>query len=450
MMKLLVLVALALSCPFLHAIEEEFTLTAGVVDSLAIVVDENYKGYVDFTFTALDIEDVTVCINWLVPAEAPEDVTDLAATWNQTCTYSHVFLAGSGVHNATFPLRSSINWVSASLVSDVFSDGVGETFIFRWTYSFENCTAPDTTGPNCLPVQTIDYENDTESNEFGLFRLASYVDQPDVFIRYLNFESNDNASVTYRLNAPVLYTSETDYAYDGYCAKISACKIQIPPFTSVSGFFWNINVTGSATFQIVAVTCGSGKMGVNCTEKYTTFKNKPGDPLSGKGKQSFVFNGTELYVAVGGLDGYTQDEVAPPILVQVDQLPTKTFFLSSGINSKANRLGFDLNGIANNQTRFVVTVLADDDTSYGIWTSVNATSSQCPLDCSGRGACIDYVCQCNDEDKYNGLGCEHEIKEFTIEYIILIAVGGLLVLSIVIGVPIYCWMNRQQDYETIE
>tara|TARA_R110002050_G_scaffold300121_1_gene467796 strand:+ start:330 stop:509 length:180 start_codon:yes stop_codon:yes gene_type:complete len=57
------------------------------------------------------------------------------------------------------------------------------------------------------------------------------------------------------------------------------------------------------------------------------------------------------------------------------------------------------------------------------------------------------ICDC--DDGYNGLACDHDINNFETEYIILIAVGGLLVIAIIIGVPIYCWMNRRKDYETV-
>jgi hypothetical protein len=447
MMKLLVVLALALSFQVLHA-ESPFTLTWDNVANQNIDIPDFYQGVATLTFYPLQTEDVVVCVNWLVPAEAPEDV-DLVATWAKTCQFSKKIPMGESAVSYNVYLRSSTNVLSAALVTeDVESDGGDdESFEFYWDITYKTCSS-GTSGPACTPVSYIEYSNETTVYGSAVLRLPTYNDdQPDRFIASLVFQSasseeeaSSDALVFYRLNGP------SSVVYDGAC-NLSKCTIPNPSFSSIAGFYWEINVVGDATFQINANFCGAGKFGASCKKTFTDFTNEPGVPYTRTGPSYFVFYGTDLSVAVGGLDGYTQLEAAPSLLVQVDAIPSNKSFLSSGINSKANRLGFSLAGVANNQTRFVVFVQAGNKDSYGIWIP-NGTSNQCPQGCSNRGNCTDFVCEC-DED-YNGLGCEHEVKSFTIEYIILIAVGGLLVLSIVIGVPIYCWMNRQQDYETIE
>jgi hypothetical protein len=448
MMKLLALFALALSIQVLHA-ETPFTLTWDNVASQNIDIPEFYQGTATLTFYPLPTEDVEVCINWLVPAEAPEDV-ELNVTWPQTCQFAKTITRGEDPYVFNVSLRSSTNVLSAALISEDYDSdgGEDETFEFNWDIAYQPCEM-GTSGPYCTAVSNIEYDNVTTVYGSAVLRLPTYnIDQPDRFIQSLVFQASASAEaagtdavVKYRLNGPV------SVSYDGVC-NLSKCSIPNPPFSSVEGYFWEISVVGDATFKIVAQYCSAGKLGATCKIAYTEFDNEPGVPYIRTGPSFFVVTGTELAIAVGGVDGYTQEDTAPPVRVQLDARPTALFYLSSGINSKANRLGFSLAGVANEQSRYVVWVQADSKASYGIWIPTNDTNGQCPQSCSNHGNCTDYVCEC--DDKYNGLGCEHEVKNFTIEYIILIAVGGLLVLSIVIGVPIYCWMNRQQDYETIE
>jgi len=166
------------------------------------------------------------------------------------------------------------------------------------------------------------------------------------------------------------------------------------------------------------------------------------------GQQYFKFPASAFDVAVGGLDGFVQTDFAPNITVQIDNVPGTKLALSSGIDSKTNRLTINMVGspLLTDSSSFIVLVNAKG--TFGIW--LPNDNSTCANNCSGIGECVDYTCTCpSGKPEYNGLGCEHEVKSFTVEYIILIAVGGLLVLSIVIGVPVYCWMNRHPEYETV-
>jgi len=405
---------------------------------------DGYNGTVQMTIVPSTSYDLLLCINWLVPAETPE--LDLSTIWPAACDFTQsvphqenptpVFVSS--------PLRSGVNYFSLTAF-DLDSVGV---FPVDIDYTIGACPV-DTIGPACSPYTAIQYDQTvTVTNGVSAqYMLPTTVNSKN-YVQNLNIAVSGivtGASISYRLNGP----STTGVTFDGVCADLSkTCQISTPPMTKSSSF-WFFTVNGAnLNFTVHANTCKSNA-GSSCKTILNDGTKLKNSVTQSSGAQYYTFPAPAFDVAVGGLDGYVQTTSAPNITVQIDNVPSSTFVLSSGINAKSNRLTINMTGspLINENSTFIVFV--DAKGSFGIWIP-NETSS-CPSNCSGVGTCQDYTCACptGDKPEYNGLGCEHEVKSFTIEYVILIAVGGLLVLSIVIGVPVYCWMNRHPEYETV-
>lgn len=414
------------------------------VQSFEIPIDK-YNGSVTTTVTPMYF-DLLLCITWLVPAEAPVTV-NLSTVWPAVCDYTQVIPSSADPQikfSFNSPLRTGVNYYSLTAFD---LDSVGDAPI-SITVDTVLCDENNTFGPDCANYTNINYNDevvviDSISTQF---MLPTFVNSAK-YVQNLNFNPKNNltgANISYRLSGPIVPGVKPD----GVCADLTkGCTIITPPMTN-SNSFWIITVFATNLSFSVTPTLCNNNLGSSC--KITNLND--GTKLKNSvtqysGAQYFSFPGPIFDVAVGGLDGFTQTPLAPNMTVQLDNVPT--IALSSGINAKSNRLTINMTGssVILPESRFIVFVNAKG--SFGIWIPTDNTT--CPNNCSGVGTCEDYVCNCSTKSKpeYNGLGCEHEVKSFTIEYVILIAVGGLLVLSIVIGVPVYCWMNRHSDYETV-
>jgi len=407
------------------------------------VPSDAYNGDVQTSITPLTSHDLLLCINWLVPAETPEG--NLSAIWPAVCEYTQSIPREDNPQpvNFTSQLRSGVNYFSLT-ASDMDSVGLLPVSI---DYTIGPCPA-NSIGPDCSDVVPINYDQTVSvtKGDSAQYMLPTMVNSQN-FVQNLNIASTGNftgASIYYRLSGPVI----SDSVVDGNCADLTkSCQITSPPMTK-STSFWIITVTAAnLNFTVHANTCKSNA-GSSCKTVLNDGTKLKNSVTQSSGAQYYTFPAPAFDVAVGGLDGYEQTDFAPNISVQIDNVPS-TLVLSSGINTKTNRLTIDMTGspLINVNSTFVVFVNAKG--SFGIW--IPNDNSTCANNCSGVGKCEDYTCDCptGSKPEYNGLGCEHEVKNFTIEYVILIAVGGLLVLSIVIGVPVYCWMNRHPEYETV-
>lgn len=401
-----------------------------------------YNGIVDTTVYPLPSQDLLLCINWLVPAEAP--LINLNKTWPAVCDYTQFIPHQSERQPFTFSsqLRSGVNYYSLTAFD---LDSVGDVQV-PITVVVGSCPENTSYGPDCATYATIQYSQIHEVTDVKQFMLPTFVNSTS-YIQNLKFTLGNtlaNASISYRLSGPVI-----PGVTDGVCSDLTkGCSIPTPPMTK-SNSFWLITVTAAnLSFSIAPTPCGS-KIGPSCNIGLVDGTGLKNSVTQYNGAQYFTFPGPIFDVAVGGLDGFAQTPFAPNMTVQIDNVPTTAMVLSSGINAQSNRLTINMTGSPFLTDSSVFIVFVDAKGSFGIW--IPNENASCPSNCSGRGTCEDYVCQCptGNKNEYNGLGCEHEVKSFTIEYIILIAVGGLLVLSIVIGVPVYCWMNRHSDYETV-
>jgi len=407
------------------------------------IPSDTYNGTFTGFVTPLPSQDLLLCINWLVPAEAP--MVNLSTVWPAVCDFTQYIPRNSNDEPVSFTakLRSGSNYFSMTAF-DLDSVGVVPVDM---DYDDGSSCASGSLGPSCAPYTAISYSQDVPvtNSVQQQFWLPTFVNSSKN-IQNLKFNVKNNlanATISYRLSGPVI-----PGVYDGQCTDLTkACVIQSPPLTR-SNSFWIITVTAANLSFSVTPTICSNNIGSSCKTILNDGTKLKNSVTQFSGAQYFTFPGPIFDVAVGGLDGYAQTAYAPNMTLQIDNVPIP-LVLSSGINAQSNRLTINMTGspVLNNNSQFIVFV--DAKGSFGIW--IPDENSICANNCSGRGSCDDFVCTCPSESKneYNGLGCEHEVKSFTIEYVILIAVGGLLVLSIVIGVPVYCWMNRHSDYETV-
>jgi hypothetical protein len=424
----------------------QFALTSEFdVDSQFITVPQGpYNGTVVGTLTPLHDQDLMLCVSWLVPPEAPVDA-DLQTIWPTVCDFAQNFSkqANPQPYSFTAPLRTGVNYFTLAIV-DYDSTGLDE-YDLDLDYEIGTCGAVDQYGPSCSLYTSIVLGASVPVVGANQFLLPTTVNSTK-YVQNLKFSFTGNltgSSLSYRLSAPATLTE----LFDGNCPDLSkGCQIVTPPMTR-SDSFWTISITGdNLTFSVNPTLCNNN-IGKDCKNTLINGSKVTNSVSQYTGSQYFVFSGKSFDVAVGGLDGFTQTAEAPSLTVQIDNVPS--LLLSSGIGSKSNRLTINMVGsdVLLDDSQFIVFVNAKG--SFGIWIPTENTT--CASNCSSRGECTDYVCECpsSGKPKYNGLGCEHQIKNFTVEYIILIAVGGLLVLAIVIGVPVYCWMNRHSDYETV-
>jgi len=95
-----------------------------------------------------------------------------------------------------------------------------------------------------------------------------------------------------------------------------------------------------------------------------------------------------------------------------------------------------------------VTVLAQrNNTEYNIW-----YDTMCPNDCGGQGTCgattDNYgVCQCNAP--YIGLACSPPSNQW-LEYIILIVIAALVLISAILGLIAWAYMRRRAQYVEVK
>jgi len=102
------------------------------------------------------------------------------------------------------------------------------------------------------------------------------------------------------------------------------------------------------------------------------------------------------------------------------------------------------NGIVNNVngTWYITIVSGRDNNGYAFW-----YDNICPNNCSGEGNCgnstANYgVCSCNPN--YEGLTCSP--NNMLIEYIILIIIAALVLVSALLGLIAWAYMRRRAQY----
>jgi len=117
---------------------------------------------------------------------------------------------------------------------------------------------------------------------------------------------------------------------------------------------------------------------------------------------------------------------------------SKVVSINTNLTSSQNYLQDAING-----TWYVAVLSNRNNTKYNAW-----FGSVCPSNCNSKGTCQkdadNYgICKCNDG--YGKLTCVED-KNFYIEYIILIIIASLVLVSALLGLIAWAYMRRRSQY----
>jgi len=164
-------------------------------------------------------------------------------------------------------------------------------------------------------------------------------------------------------------------------------------------------------------------------------------------------NVTMLNFAVASLDGISP---APEVFVRWGNLPTTTIYDFKGCSTQFCFVNFVnlgvLEGANNNWFIGVLAYNASGD-DFGIW-----RGDICPNDCNSnnnQGTCNTFgpkmgSCTCNTG--YSLIDCSSSNGPigFPVQYIVLIVMGSLVVLSALFGFIAWVYMKKKKHYEEIQ
>mmetsp|Transcript_11450 Transcript_11450/g.32162 ORF Transcript_11450/g.32162 Transcript_11450/m.32162 type:complete len:500 (+) Transcript_11450:949-2448(+) len=453
-----------------------------------IVAEPDYE--TDFFPQTLILEldhdaSTLVCYNWLTPVAAPVDA-DLAEVWPLTCNGNYAKLE-AGENMFTVDRRYPVGFLSIAVDSSVKVDTDLTDVTQDVVVNNSDCMGCTVTPVGEGPIVTTLSRSQEAYFEY-------HAATSNLYTRSINFTivpENEGDAPEYLVYFG-LGQLPTAASYDFMCGgNVSSCaNVQVtnPPMSSLLdpiAWFFTIVPTGTRGGLVVRVVvtedhCETvGEVGSVCSSNVQPLNETQ---FLGNGTffvveniteyDVFSFSGSSLDLAIQGEDSKGEVvAVAPDVWIQIDAVPNGDVFdsLNNGgeapaaisvepplsfvqysTGSVTNRVSIDLNteSVAGVTTIYIgvssrvggATRATDDVVSYVIWDS---SENVCAGNCKNRGTCDQETLSCQCDDGWVGAACELEDESgIGIEYIVLIAVGGLLVLAIVIGVPVYCWMNR--------
>lgn len=216
------------------------------------------------------------------------------------------------------------------------------------------------------------------------------------------------------------------------------------------------SISGSFNLTFLNRCSANYTYGVNCDIKATPLsklKNNQGTVTSQKPTYILLDASSELLVSLS-----TEALSSPTMYLGAGFVPNSTYFsVEANTGQKVNRITTSTTG---EELPWLVAVVAELQETIGftIW-----EDTVCFNNCSGRGYCVggsanDVVfnptgeCTCNKtsgKTTYENFACQTPNNHsFQLEYTILIAVGGAILLAIVIGVPIYCLVNKRKSQKS--
>jgi len=216
--------------------------------------------------------------------------------------------------------------------------------------------------------------------------------------------------------------------------------LYFPDSTQIRGIVLDATVINCGALSIyVDSVCVS----INATNLTTAYTNVTSVKSSGKYDYYVVTNST-LILGVGTSGG---TNIAPPIFTSTLNVPDNTTYMLGSTNNTVNF--FFASAIYTNNTMlaeiedptWIVAVWSDED--YVIW-----ANQYCPKNCSSKGNCTEYNGTCSCNKGYKGLYCQNHGLPLIV--IILIAIGAAIILAIVIGVPVACYIrNSRKSYSRV-
>ena len=221
-----------------------------------------------------------------------------------------------------------------------------------------------------------------------------------------------------------------------------------------------VAVSGSLGVFIGPLGCPkAGQYGSGCTKlasfdslslSYKNFTSRTGTVASTT-PSYIIFNASSsIRVSVA-----SQALTAPSVYLGAGFIPSAdNYTLLANSGDSVNRISTYAQPGSGSIT-WVLAIVADlqETIGYTVW-----LDQFCADDCLDRGYCPDDVfnptgvCVCNatkGKTTYENFECQvANNHNFQLEYIVLIAVGGAIILSIVIGIPIYCAIHRRKSMQS--
>jgi len=197
-----------------------------------------------------------------------------------------------------------------------------------------------------------------------------------------------------------------------------------------------------------AINCGNYSIysngecvSLNVTDLTYAYNNVTSEKASNSYDYYIVSNNT----LVLGVGTSAATNIAPPIYTSYLSIPDNTTYMVASTNQTVNF--FSLTAIpsltlSTEATTWIIAVWSDEN--YMIW-----ANQYCPKNCSSKGNCTEANGTCICNKGYKGLYCQTHGLPLIV--IILIAIGAAIILAIVIGVPVACYIrnSRKANYERV-
>jgi len=394
--------------------------------------------------------NVSVCINPYVLAAEDSD------GWGHKCAYYGFFpTTGDIIVSGAFPLLANtpysvtVKLSEANQIDNLTINVVGD-----------QCADPMKMPPTCTDVAAMSASVNWTDYQAVMTGVQVAVDS-EVLIRLPDVPSNFG-NITIHLSQPLElafavntvpptgYTPGSDFVIEYPLPGFYYLRIHNPTLDVVS---FDLTVT--------ALECAPGKFGPNCEDDIQELATSTaGEVLTGsvdnthyKHFQLTVTNSTVWVSVMKTSQDNTTDERDPKIFVQYGNIASEASNIVHGC-TRAKCPNVDAVKIGSVNGTFYVAIEAVNLTvGYYIW-----ANAMCPYDCysnMGNGQCItddtkdNYgLCQCNIG--WAGADCNTSIG-LTIEYIVLIVIGSLVVLSAIIGFIAWAYMRRKRtvQYDTV-
>jgi hypothetical protein len=204
--------------------------------------------------------------------------------------------------------------------------------------------------------------------------------------------------------------------------------------------------------------CVNDTVGPDCTATFAPVIMANGTSTTGSTPANgFAYyrvaptNGKDIYVSLGALNG-SQSQVSFTLFIGVNGLPTQNAYAYKGCNTGPCKVvqAVKISGSADNQVYYIGVYGNSSAESFALW-----ANAQCADACTARGTCqtsddANYgVCKC--DNGYIDINCAGSQTGLPIQVIVLIIIGGLLLLTALIG--LIAWIvsrrKRREGYETV-
>jgi len=209
----------------------------------------------------------------------------------------------------------------------------------------------------------------------------------------------------------------------------------------------NVSTAVNFTVSITSKTCGQNEYGDSClaAEDLTNVnkvQNKTGPAY---------FTVTTNQLVFGVADSSNSSLVAPSVYASFTSTPTSDRNIVDASGKTTNFVNFE----APTQVTWIIFVDAGSSSSFYYWANI-----PCPNNCQGddynststssNGKCDESTGVCTCDKKYNEIFCEKE-SGLAAGWIVLIVIACAIVLAVVVGVPIGCYIRSKSKarYERV-